>query len=423
MMAIALARCATTAPQAGSFTSRPEDRFLVDPRTGYGKAAARRVDHRFNDAWEAFREGDFEAARRGFASLQERQAYPPAYLGEAAIHLHRGSLAQADLLIERTRLLAGNYTAVMVYGAELELSRDQTRRAFDLYRQIAAAPDAPAASRQRFAALQTRLFDELYAQALGAPNSQATVILREALTINPAAHAARLLLVQKEITLRKFDDAQRDLDPMLSGPDADRPEIQEAVAEIDAGRGRFHEAIVRYEALERRKPDGRYAKRLEQLKEEWNAANMPAVYQNAVDSPAITRGDLAVLMYWQVASIRFAQDLAAPPIALDIDVPGREEIIRALALGIYQVDPVTRRVDPNRLVTESALSRAMARILLVRGSACARKAGSDPTEAARAQKILDACGVQAPSLEATVSGRDAQALLETVDRILSSAEQ
>ena len=43
-------------------------------------------------------------------------------------------------------------------------------------------------------------------------------------------------------------------------------------------------------------------------------------------------------------SIRFAQNVPTPPIAIDIaDIPGRDEVIRAMALGIYPVDPVTRR--------------------------------------------------------------------------------
>ena len=71
---------------------------------------------------------------------------------------------------------------------------------------------------------------------------------------------------------------------------------------------------------------------------------MPAHYRAAADSLAVTRSDFAVLLYWTVPSVRFAQNLGTPQIAVDIeDVAGREEIIRALALGLYDVDPVTRR--------------------------------------------------------------------------------
>src|SRR5437762_8009107 len=99
---------------------------------------------------------------------------------------------------------------------------------------------------------------------------------------------------------------------------------------------------------------------------------MPPQFQRAAETEELTRADFAVLLYWKVASIRFAQNLGTPPIAVDIfDVLGREEIIRAIALGILQVDPVTRRVGPNTPLTASALTRIAARVLNVRGAACA----------------------------------------------------
>ena len=38
--------------------------------------------------------------------------------------------------------------------------------------------------------------------------------------------------------------------------------------------------------------------RLEEIKSEWSAANMPAHYRTALDSLAVTRSDFAVLLYW-----------------------------------------------------------------------------------------------------------------------------
>src|SRR5206468_6534223 len=132
---------------------------------------------------------------------------------------------------------------------------------------------------------------------------------------------------------------------------------------------------------------GRYTQRLEQVKEQFAAANMPPQVLRAMDADVITRADLAVLMYWKIASIRFAQNLPAPPIAIDIsEAPGRDEIIRAIALGIFPIDPVTRRVNPDAAVNGSALARIVARVLNLRGAACARSTtGMDA--------ILAACGI------------------------------
>src|SRR5207247_964288 len=83
---------------------------------------------------------------------------------------------------------------------------------------------------------------------------------------------------------------------------------------------------------------------------------------------------------------RFAQNLPAPPIAIDIsEAPGRDEIIRAIALGIYQMDPVTRRVNPDAIVNGTALARIAARVLTLRGASCVR---GIPTDA-----ILSTCRI------------------------------
>src|SRR5260370_41508433 len=130
---------------------------------------------------------------------------------------------------------------------------------------------------------------------------------------------------------------------------------------------------------------------------------MPPQFLRAMDAPSITRGDLAVLMYWKIASIRFAQNVPAPPIAIDIsETPGRDEIIRAIALGIFQIDPVTRRVNPDTDITGAMLARVAARVLALRGAGCARGVSApDP--------ILAACGISLAADDLPVSGRGASA--------------
>jgi hypothetical protein len=150
---------------------------------------------------------------------------------------------------------------------------------------------------------------------------------------------------------------------------------------------------------------------------------MPPQVQRAIESEAIDRSDFAVLLYWKVTSVRFAQNLGTPPIAIDIEgVPGREEMIRAIAIGLYDVDPVTRRVSPLRPINTATLTRLAARVLLVRGASCARAVPYERDESARAEKVLAACGVSDPSggvaPDAPVGGRAAAALLDQIERIL-----
>jgi len=417
-----LTGCATSAPPATA-PPLPENRHLVDPRLGYKAATSAVVGKHLDEAWQSFLSGDLTTAHQRFATI-EAQSYPPAFVGDAAVAIQEGDLDQAQKLLDKARSAGGDYAAEQIYAAEVALARGDQRRALDLYTEALKGVDAPAISRSRLAEIQKTLFEQLYTRALSAPDEEAVGLLRQALGILPSSDPARLLLAQHEVALRRFDEAEQDIQPLLTGTDPERPAVQELLAEIDAGHGRFSEAIGRYDRLSRRDPVPRYVQRLNVLKAQWTAANMPPVYQRALESQAITRADLAVLMYWQIAFVRFAKNMATPPIATDIDVPGREELIRAMALGLYQVDPVMRRVDPARTISGQALARISARLLLLGGASCSHGLQSDPGEQARAQRVLDACAITSPALDAaavTVSGHDARDLLDKVNA--ASAEQ
>ncbi len=387
---IFVASCKTAPPPAAPLL-QGEARHLVDPRLGWKGPASEAIDRRFEAAWRFVLAGDSENARKRLADVLARDpGYAPATLAEAAINLQEGHAEAARTIVDRLTSRYPQYTAAQIYEAEIDVVQNRIRSAYDRY----------------------RVFDQLYGAALNAPPSDAIRLLREALQVSPGASAARLLLAQKLITLQQFDEAKRELDPLLETGAVDQPEVQEALAEIDVGHGQFENAIVRYERLARNDSSGKYAHRLDEVKEQFAAANMPPQVLRAMEAPSITRADLAVLMYWKVASIRFAQNLPAPPIAIDIgEMPGRDEVIRAMALGIYPVDPVTRRVNPDAEVNGAALARIVTRVLTLRGAACARQVPTD--------QILTACGIAIAVDDLPVSGGTASSVLEQVDRVIS----
>jgi tetratricopeptide (TPR) repeat protein len=406
-LAVMLAACA--APPPPVVVPQGDARYIVDPRTGWTAATAPAVDRGFETAWRYVQAGDFTAARERLDAIRAKNGdYAPAVLANAAIAIREKRLDDAMTIIDDLLHRHPDYTAAQIYAAEIDVAENRLRAAYDRYRSIAAKPNAPPIAAERATELQTRVFDQLYGAALSASDTEAVRLLRDALTINPAATAARILLAQKLVAQRNFDEARRELDPVLSSGDADRAEVQEALAEIDIGKGRYQQAINRYERLTRRDTDGRFARRLAEIKDQFAEANMPPQYTRALEAESITRADLAVLMYWKVTAIRFAQDVPAPPIAIDIsDVTGRDELIRAIALGIFPVDPITRRVNPLAAVTAGALSRIGSRILALRGAPCG--------------KTLAACGIDDPAAmgeDVSVSGRAAAAMLDRIDKSL-----
>ncbi|HEV7427034.1 MAG TPA: tetratricopeptide repeat protein [Thermoanaerobaculia bacterium] len=417
-IAIAVVSCAPApAPAVAPPAAQGNDRFLIDPRTGYDAQPTPANAKRFDDAWRAILGGDYTTARQKLDDIRAKEPnYAPLQLGEAAIDLREGKTDAARPIVERVLSKRPHYTAAEVYAAEIAIGEKRTREAFDIYRDLASRSNAPDFVTERIGELRITLFDQLYNAALAAPDEESVRLLREALAINPAANPARILLAQKLVGQHKYDEARTELEPILATGDVDRSEVQEALAEIDISRGRYEAAIARYERIAKR--DRRFAARLDEIKQQYAEANMPPQFRRAIESESITRGDLAVLIYWKVAAVRFASNIAAPPIATDIgETPGRDEIVRAMALGIYQVDPVTRRVGPYSPVNAGALSRVAARVLTLRGATCARGIGNDP------QKVLAACAIVDPALgagiDAPMTGRAAAGVMEQVDRALS----
>jgi tetratricopeptide (TPR) repeat protein len=420
-LAIVLASCAPAPAPSVAPAPQGGDRYIIDPRTGYDLQPTPANAKRFAEAWRAILGGDYTTARKRLEDIRSREpGYAPAQLAEAAIALRQGKTDAARPIVERILGKRPHYIAAEVYAAEIAIAERRPREAYDRYRDLANRPNAPDIVAGRIDELRTTLFDQLYSAAAAAPDDEAVRLLREALAINPTASAARISLVQKLVGQHKFDEARTELEPILNSGDVDRTEVQEALAEIDISRGRYEAAIARYERLSKR--DRRFAPRFDEIKRQYAEANMPPQFRRAIESEAITRADLAVLMYWKVASVRFASNMAAPPIAIDIgETPDRDEIVRAMALGIYQVDPVTRRVGPYTPVNAGALTRIAARMLTMRGAACTRGAGNDP------QKLLAACAIVDPAvnpalgagIDAPVSGRVAAGVMEQVDRALS----
>lgn len=408
---IVAASCAPVDAPPPAVVPQGDDRYLIDPRTGAEATLPAAVASKFEAAWRyAMAGNELEAERRLAEIGRTAPDLVPVMLANAALDIKAGRFDDASAAVSEALARSPESLAARVYEAEIAVRRGQTRPALGLYEAIAARPDAPAIAGERVAQLRQTVFNELYTAAQSAPDAEAARLLREALAIDAGATEARLLLAQKLIAQKQFEEARKELDPLLNTI-ADRPEIQEMLAEIEVGRGRYQEAIVRYDRLARRTKDPRYSQRLEEIKQEWSAANMPAHFRTALDSLALTRAELATLLFWTVPSIRFAQNVGTPPIAVDIeDVQGREEMVRALALGLYDVDPVTRRVSPFRQVTAGRLSALLARLLASRGAACARGFAHD--------EVLAACGVTDPlathPADATVTGRDAQKLLEQV---------
>lgn len=424
------AACATTPTTAPEITPVQQNRYLVDPRPTESTPPSRSTARRFESAWLAYQQGRLTDAERLFSEiLTTEPTYVPAILGQAAVALTRGNLDAAQKSLDRAAELRLESPIMRVYLGELAHARGDLRGAYQHYVAATEKLGHPSVAADRREEIRLALFNQLFSQALATVEPETTVtLLREALELDNS-DAARRLLSARLVLAGRFDEAGHELEPLISAGKGNDAEVQQLLGEIEVGTGRYEEAISRYERLVRSTNSADYRRRLDQIKQQWTEANMPPQQQRALDSVAITRADLAVLIYWDIPDVRFARNLPEPPIAIDVeDVVAREELVRAMSFRLFNVDPVTRRVDPYRLVTAGNFLRILSRLALLSGiPPCAGESLKEPSEAMRAARILLDCGIPVAPMtgdpDALISGRDAQQALVAVANLLKSTEQ
>ena len=176
---------------------------------------------------------------------------------------------------------------------------------------------------------------------------------------HPRSRLGYLAAARVALASRDVDAALAVLGQGLAVLPADR-ELLSASVESAAGAGRWQEALDAAEALA--KVDPSTAPKLEAIRAKWSMANAPEGVRRAAETTRLSRLDLAVLLWWQVPEIR-SIPVDEPPIASDVlDRPEKAYIIRALALGLWNVDPVSHAAKPETAVGRRELAGMLARL-------------------------------------------------------------
>ena len=129
-LTIALASCAPAPPPVAAPPLQGNERYIVDPRTGYDAPLTPANGKRFDEAWSAIQAGDYTTARKRLETIRAKEpAYPPAQLAEAAIALRQGKTDVARPIVERALGKRPHYTAAGMYAAEIAIAERRTREA------------------------------------------------------------------------------------------------------------------------------------------------------------------------------------------------------------------------------------------------------------------------------------------------------
>jgi hypothetical protein len=173
------------------------------------------------------------------------------------------------------------------------------------------------------------------------------------------------LMAEMRVARMATDNARELTALRLLAPAPRERELRERWVELEMAWGIPAEAVHLAEELAREEPgDGRGADLLEDMRFRYRLTLLPASVQGALALPALSRADLAALLYWLVPGVRQTR-AAAHEIASDvIGHPWREEIVRCVNLDLLPLD-VLRSFHPQRGATRgetlSALLTAQSR--------------------------------------------------------------
>jgi tetratricopeptide (TPR) repeat protein len=390
-------------------------RRLIDPMIGYSGPGDAQLAELHAAAWSRFSAGRVDQAEAEWRRmLAQRPQFEPATVGLAAVAIALDQPQRAE------ELLAGvsSYPASLVYRAEIAAGKGDVVTAAELLQPVVGAPNLPASVTSRFEQLRHLAVEELLLRAQTVETTERIRLFRQAVALAPEARETRLDLVDLLIAQRSFTDARSTLEPLVESA-AGLNRVQASLAEIEIGEGRFQPAMRRYERLVELTGDAVYRERLDAARRLWHESNLPRQFQLANRAPAITREQMAVLFFWKIPSIRFARNLGQPPIIVDMEeVTGKEELIRALQLGLLPLDSVTRSARPRRQVTAGEFLEAAVRALgFISSDPCTAASATAASPAA----ALRACGIDTLGLERDrsqfVSGENAAAILDQLARL------
>jgi Flp pilus assembly protein TadD len=366
----------------------PADRpYVIDPLEGYPRPAdpqlAARLQKARRDLLEA---GDKEGALRAATEmLQADPGFAPAQVLAAEVDFAAG---ENPRVVSRLLPLGDEtptYTASqLLLGRAAEKAGD-VALAYSAFRAVAAR--SPLAFKRT---------GELHPRAMEIVSHRLDEAVRNQKT-DEALKQLQLLQgwgPSETVTLeaaRKVAMARNDRPAELKAVQelsSRRPEDRELLrrrAQLELEVGDPGAGLKIVQDLAARDPkDPALAQELEAAKFRWRLSQLPRDVQEIAAKPELSKGDLAVLLYWLVPQVRNSLPTAGR-IATDVlDDSHRDEIVRVVNLGLMEVDPTLHRFFPGSPLRRGSALRVVLRTLARFGAASC--AGGNPNGG-------DVCGV------------------------------
>ena len=417
-----LARCATTA-------GPPRDSFPLDPREGlagpFDEAVAR--------GWKALLEGDAARAEREFRAATAGPA------GSGSVRAARIGEIEALVLSRRSpqalercqpMLAEGEATAALLSACgEARARTADPVGAVELYdRAAAAAPNRPGlaarAEELRKTAADT-LLDEAMKSAIAGHRDEARRQVARAVGWGPRSSEVLVRAGDVECEAGDREGAlEYYREAMALGP-VDTA-VEERAGDLALGLQDYASAVTIFDGLAARNP--RFASRAAEARLAFRIANWPDAEREAARSRRLTRGGAALLVWWMFPEVREARVESAGIVATDVlERKDSRVMMRAVSMGLLDVDPNTHRARPDAPLTRANAARMM--VLLASrlsrpgpGPACLQGAAGPGKGGREAIRIAARCELLSESGSSVVSGAEFTRGLDRLRSLIPAGE-
>jgi hypothetical protein len=141
-------------------------------------------------------------------------------------------------------------------------------------------------------------------------------------------------------------------------------DLVERYAELELDAGDPSLGLRALQTLSAKYPDDTaLVEKLALAKFRWRLQLLPEEIRLLAELPALTRGELASLLFWLFPEVRYGRPAEAR-IASDIlDDPHREEIVRVINLGLMEMDTDLHQFSPNRQARRMDVLTSLALLL------------------------------------------------------------
>ncbi|MEX0880903.1 MAG: hypothetical protein WD451_14385 [Thermoanaerobaculia bacterium] len=379
----AVARCASAPPAPAV-----RDRFPLDPREGLTGP----FDAGIEEGWRALLSGEADRAEKEFAGASGAASRRAAAIGRIAALLETRRVSDAIVLCAEELPTGEPTLPLLVACGEARARAGEPVEASELYdRAVSRAPERRGLSERaedlRSAAVAL-LLDEAQMSASEGRREQARARLEHALALAPRDGGALARAAEVECAAGEKARAlgyYREALALGGVP----PSVEERAGDLALELGEDAMAVSVFDALAARDPA--FRDRAAQARLAFRIGNWPDAERRAARARRLTRAGAASLAWWMFSEVREAR-VTSGTVASDVlDRGDGRAMMRAISLGLIDVDNAMHRARPDAALTRAAAARFLLRL----SAALRRPFGPEPECLQTAAGVVKAGGAEA----------------------------